>query len=144
MTLKTEMTEQRWLDDFEKWSLGTENSATTKRIYDALKASGQFQINYSKSDFQSRAHFLIPWMHPNFELIRATIHVDNPTKKKEEAWLNKDRAEDWPAEWKEEFKEMTGMEPGMGKKTIRWCLQDPANVDQLVEWLISKAQKPDD
>ena len=93
MVEKTEMTEQRWLEDFENWSLGTENSDTTKRIYDALKESGKFEINYSKSDFQSRAHFLIPWMHPNFELIRATIHVDNPTKKKEEAWLNKDRAE---------------------------------------------------
>lgn len=139
---KSAITERVWLEDFDKWSLDSVHAKTTKQIYDALKNSGEFNVKYSKSEFQSRAHFLVPWKCPNVELVRAIIHVGNPTHK-EDAWIIKERFAEWPLDWEQEFKALTGEDACMGKSIVHWCVEDSGNVERLIEWLIAKARKPD-
>ena len=137
--MKTSMTESDWLSDFEDWSRGTCNSTATLAIYKALRDAGVFEVAYSRTKFQSRAHFLIPWKQPCFELVRATIHTHD---RHYEAWISKNRWAEWPADWTAEFEQLTGFEPCMGEKTITWCLSKEGNTEKLIAWLQSKAERP--
>ncbi|MBX3417437.1 MAG: hypothetical protein KF851_07545 [Pirellulaceae bacterium] len=139
---RNSFSEKEWLEAYKRYSQDSiEKSLVSRKVYDALVSSGLFEIAYTKTVYQVRAHFRVNHNNVKVELVRSTIHTGEREGLKKGVGMAKEHHEDWPDNWQNEFENEFGKRLDMSGDMVESCIHDDERLDRWIKWLLEKGEK---